>query len=265
MGVKQRLKKILKPDTVIYSPISVLKESKSLESRNIVITGGGSGIGKAIAVACANRGAEVIIIGRQEEKLQEVKKLIGNRCQYQVADLSCDIDDNFFEKLSKKPVTDLVNNAGIYIDYNQLNYSYNDFDKIFSTNCRSPFMLSQYFVKYLINNKKKGTIVFTSSNRSLMGDDGPYGMSKAAINNFIEGLARENIKYGIRINGVAPGMTASNINHIDMMGNLYNGNIRGERVILPDEIAEIVCFLLSDLSKCVTGTIIPCDNGDRLR
>ena len=100
---------------------------------------------------------------------------------------------------------------------------------------------------------------------SLMGDDGPYGMSKAAIDNFIEGIARESIKYGIRVNGVAPGMTASNINHIDLKGNLYNANVLGKRVIHPDEIAEVVCFLLSDLSKCVTGAIIPCDDGDRLR
>ncbi len=98
-----------------------------------------------------------------------------------------------------------------------------------------------------------------------MGDDGPYGMAKAAINNFIEGLARENVKYGIRVNGVAPGMTASKINHIDLEGNLYNDSVRGKRVILPNEIAEVVCFLLSDLSKCVTGTVIPCDEGDRLR
>lgn len=265
MNLKELIKKAIKPQTIIYSPVSVLNESKQLKDRNIVITGGSSGIGKAIAIACANRGADVIIIGRNEIELKSVKDMIGSQCQYIVLDLNSKIEKNFFENISAKPITDLVNNAGVYIEYNSLNYTYDNFDKIFCTNCRSPFMLSQYFVNYLIKNQKKGTIVFTSSNRALMGDDGPYGMSKAAIDNFIEGIARESIKYGIRVNGVAPGMTASNINHIDLKGNLYNANVLGKRVIHPDEIAEVVCFLLSDLSKCVTGAIIPCDDGDRLR
>lgn len=98
-----------------------------------------------------------------------------------------------------------------------------------------------------------------------MGDDGPYGMSKAAVNNFIERLAREYIKNGIRVNGIARGMTASGINNIDTEGNLYNGGVRGRRTLLPDEIAEVACFLSSDISKCITGAIIPCDEGDRLR
>lgn len=265
MSLKKVIKNIIKPQQVIYSPVCILDESRQLEKRNIVITGGSSGIGKAIAIACANRGADVIIIGRNEYELQNVKNLIGAQCKYVVFDLNSEIEQDFFDKISVKTVTDLVNNAGIYIDYNSLNYSYEDFDKIISINCRAPFMLSQYFAKYLIRNQQKGSVVFTSSNRSLMGDDGPYGMSKAAVNNFIEGFARENVEYGIRVNGVAPGMTASNINYIDPNGNLYNESVRGKRVILPNEIAEVVCFLLSDLSKCVTGIVIPCDDGERLR
>lgn len=265
MKLKKILKRIIKPTPVIYSPVYTLDESTLLEKRNIVITGGSSGIGKAVAIACANRGADVIIIGRNENELQSVSNLIGPRCKYLVFDLNSKIEENFFDRISEKPVTDLVNNAGVYVNYNSLNYSYEDFEKIVGVNCRAPFMMSQCFAKYLIRNHQMGSVVFTSSNRSLMGDDGPYGMSKAAINNFIEGFARENVKHGIRVNGVAPGMTASNINHIDPNGNLYNGGVRGKRVILPVEIAEVVCFLLSDLSKCVTGVVIPCDDGDRLR
>lgn len=265
MGLKQVIKNILKPQPVIYSPVCTLGESKQLEKRTVLITGGSSGIGKAIAIACANRGANVIIIGRNEAELQSVKNLIGSKCHYVVRDLNSKIEEDFFENISETPVTDLVNNAGVYIDFKSLNYTYDDFNKIFDINCRAPFMLSQYFIKYLKRNQQKGSIVFTSSDRSLMGDDGPYGMSKAAINNFVEGLARENVKYGIRVNGVAPGMTASNINNVDPNGNLYNASVRGKRIILADEIAEVVCFLLSDVSKCITGTIIPCDDGERLR
>lgn len=155
MNLKELIKKAIKPQTIIYSPVSVLNESKQLKDRNIVITGGSSGIGKAIAIACANRGADVIIIGRNEIELKSVKDIIGSQCQYIVLDLNSKIEKDFFENISAKPITDLVNNAGVYIEYNSLNYTYDNFDKIFCTNCRSPFMLSQYFVNYLIKNQKK--------------------------------------------------------------------------------------------------------------
>lgn len=265
MRIKQKIKNLIKPKTVVYSPITTIKESEVLKGRHILITGGNSGIGKAIAIACVKRGAQVTIVGRNKEKLTKVSEEIGALCNYAVLDLSKDISEDFFNSISNMPITDLVNNAGIYVDYKSLNYSYKDFDDIFYTNSRSPFMLSQYFIKYLKTNDIRGSIIFTTSNRSLMGDDGPYGMSKAAINNLIEGLAREYVKDGIRVNGVAPGMTASNINGIDTKGDLSNSWVKGGRTILPEEIAEVVSFLLSPNSKCVTGAIIPCDDGDRLR
>ena len=265
MGIIRKLKALFEKKQVVLSPITILNDSDVLKGKNVVITGGSSGIGKAIAVSCVNKGANVIIVGRREETLKKVSLEIGEKCSYYVLDVSGDIPEDIFCKISNNPITDLVNNAGVYVNYNSLNYTKEDFDNVFNTNCRAPFLLSQLFIKYLKGKNQKGTIVFTSSNRALMGDDGPYGMSKTAINSFIEGLARENIKSGIRVNGVAPGMTASRINGIDINGDLFNSSVRVGRTILPQEIAEIVCFLLSDISKCVTGAIIPCDEGDRLR
>lgn len=138
MGLKQVIKNILKPQPVIYSPVCTLGESKQLEKRTVLITGGSSGIGKAIAIACANRGANIIIIGRNEAELQSVKNLIGSKCHYVVRDLNSKIEEDFFENISETPVTDLVNNAGVYIDFKSLNYTYDDFNKIFDINCRAP-------------------------------------------------------------------------------------------------------------------------------
>lgn len=69
----------------------------------------------------------------------------------------------------------------------------------------------------------------------------------------------------MRINAVAPGMTASEINDTNETGNLYRSYARGKRVLRPEEIAEVICFLLSNNSICINGAIIPCDEGDRLR
>lgn len=268
MSIKTKIKHLIQPKKIIYSPVYVIGESELLKGKSIVITGGSSGIGRSIAVLACKYDANVLIVGRNESDLIESCKKAGDNCKYLVMDLTNRIEENFLKKCEQilnGNVTNLVNNAGVYIDYNSLNYSDDEYNKIFELNVRAPFFISQFFVKYCLEKHIAGNILFTSSNRSLMGDDGPYGMSKAAVNNFIEGLAREYVKYGIRVNGIAPGMTASNINHVDVNGDLFSSGCRGERVLLPDEIAQVSCFLMSDISKCITGAIIPCDEGDRLR
>lgn len=268
MSIKSKIKSILRPSPVIYSPVYTISESNSLQGNNVVVTGGSSGIGKAVSLAASKRGANILIVGRREKELKNVADEIGGNCRYLVFDLNETIETDFFiriEELLGGKVNALVNNAGIYVDNKYLNYTEQDVDKIFAVNARAPFLMTQSYIKYCKENGIGGNVVFTTSNRSLMGDFGPYGMSKAAINNLIEGMARENITAGIRLNGVAPGMTASNINGISSTGDLFTESSKGNRVLLADEIAEIVCFLLSDVSKCVTGAIIPCDEGDRLR
>ena len=95
----------------------------------------------------------------------------------------------------------------------------------------------------------------------------PYGLSKVALHSFIQGVAREYYKDGIRTNVVAPGMIASNINGVDPDGDLVKGfaTIGEGRVIRPEEIAEVVLFLLSDRSLRINGAVVPCDFGDSLR
>ncbi len=169
------------------------------------------------------------------------------------------------EKIFGKRITCFVSNAGVYIDKEPLEVMEEDFDKTIAVNLKASVLLVQEYTKYCIKNNIKGTIVVTSSNRGLFGDVIPYGISKYALNNYVMGLGKELIKYGMRINAVAPGMTASEINDINATDNLYRSYVRGERVLRPEEIAEVICFLLSDNSKCINGAIIPCDEGDALR
>lgn len=268
MGIKSCVKRVLMPSKKVYCNLYGINESEKLKGKNIVVTGGSSGIGKAIAFCACKAGANVLVVGRNEERLKLVANDFSNNCFYYVCDIANEIEQDIFFDFENKlqgHIDVLVNNAGIYVDNKYLNYSSSEFDEIMNTNTKSPFILSQLYIRYCLLHKKQGNIIFTTSNRSLMGDFGPYGMSKAAINNLIEGLARENIATGIRVNGVAPGMTASGINGLTSSDNLYTSSARGERVLLPEEIAEVVCFLASDISKCITGAIIPCDDGDRLR
>ena len=95
----------------------------------------------------------------------------------------------------------------------------------------------------------------------MTADERPYGLTKAAINSLIQGLAHKYVKEGFRINGIAPGVTIS-----DMVGKINDGNLSGGggitgRYYLPEEVAEVACFLLCDVSNCINGQILVCNEG----
>ena len=95
-------------------------------------------------------------------------------------------------------------------------------------------------------------------------DERPYGLTKAAINSLVQGLAYRYIKEGIRINAVAPGVTSSDMTGYKSEGNLYLQNHSTNRVFLPEEIAEIACFLLSDVSNLLNGQILYANEGNTI-
>lgn len=269
-NILRKTRNFLIPAKVIHISVSTSAPAELLKGQVILVTGGATGIGKSVAEYAVRQGAKVIIVGRRREKLEEVSTLIGNdNCKFLEFDVTKIVEfPDFYNKAEKvfdMPVTGLVNNAGIYVNKGMLDFSVEDYDSIFYVNLKAPIFLMREYVRYCTAKQITGNMVVTASNRGLFGDAGPYGISKCAIGSYVEGLARDLIKTGIRVNAVAPGMTASEINHVDVKGNMYTSSAKGQRVLLPDEIAEVICFLLSNNSKCINGAIIPCDEGDRLR
>lgn len=254
----------------IYCTIHVTAPNESLAGKTVLITGGGSGIGKAIAGKVVEAGALAIILGRREERLKSVADELGrDNCKYYVYDVTqADGSAQLYaqvEKCMNRKITGLVNNAGIYIDKPPMDFLPKDYDSVMNVNLRAPMFMTIGFLKYCKMNQMTGDIVMVASNRGLFGDYGPYGVSKRGLIHYTQGIAREMIGTGIRVNAVAPGMTASEINGIDTSGDMYTSSAKGKRVFMPEEIAEVVWFLLSDYSKCIHGAIIPCDEGDYLR
>lgn len=263
--VLRKLLKIIGINKEIYCTVSLVDCSNRLEGKNVVITGASSGIGAAIAIKASQEGANVLIIGRREEKLRGVKKECGNKCQYLVSDITKDVEilKKCLELFGEK-IDILVNNAGIYIQHGE-DYTLQEFEKTIDLNLKVPFMLTQEYIGYCKKNRVGGNVLMISSNRGIFGDTTPYGISKAGLNNFVNGFARDNTNSGIRINAICPGMVATEINNVDKKGNMFSGNPRYERVLMPEEIAEVAVFLMSDISQCINGAIIPCDGGDCLR
>lgn len=271
MSLKQYVKRGIQyiirgvPVKEIKADISYLNPNNVLYGKKIIITGGGSGIGIAMAKKFISEGAEVLIAGRNEDTLKETANQIG--CKYLRLDVC---DTSTFKKfiidadLVLKGINVLVNNAGISLhEKSFFDVTPETFDCQIDTNFKGAFFLTQEFISYLKRNNQKGNVLFISSETGETVDYRPYGFTKAAINSMVKGLANLFAKDGIRVNAVAPGITASNMTGLSKDGNhgniYFNGNII-DRIYMPEEIAETACFLISDVSGCISGQIITCNN-----
>ena len=248
--------------------ITVQQAAQRLDGQKIIVTGGSKGIGWHIAKRFVAEGAEVMIVGRDAQSLQNAAEQIG--CQWLQYDLT-DIGrlPELVSESAKRlgGLTGLVNNAGICKDEDGfLNVTEKNYDKQFLLNVKSPFFLTQAFVRYVTENKvPSSSVVFITSERGLYPDDRPYGMTKAAIGNIVAGIARKFAVQGVHCNGIAPGVTADTLSHPEITDDLYLKGAVGKRYIMPDEIAELAVFLMSDASKCVSGEIIPCNQANHYK
>lgn len=159
----------------------------------------------------------------------------------------------------------LVNNAGISLHEGTImDVHYEQFDKQIETNLKGAYFLSQKFLRmYEKKHRNGGSILFLSSERGHYADDLPYGLIKAAINSLTQGLAKMLIHSNIRINAIAPGITTTDMTGITK-DDIYADDYSTGRYYLPEEVAEVACFLVSDASSCLSGQIIICNNGDSI-
>lgn len=245
---------------------------KRLLDRKIVITGGSRGIGFAIAEKCIKEGASVLICGRDESSLKKAVAKLGEKACYlifNVADVSeaNSFINKCFEKMGGS-VDCLVNNAGIsYHEGSFMDVTPKGFDEQFNVNFKGAYFLTKEFVD-LIEKKKQsgGTILFISSERGSFNTDIPYGLSKATINSLTASLSYK--LYGtnnIRVNAIAPGVTTSDMTGRKSTENMEYGSSPIGRVLIPEEIAEVAVFLLSDYSRCISGEVIHCDAGAHIK
>ncbi len=267
--LKVALKKILnffRPVRVSAVNVSFLAPNKRLEGKKIIVTGGSRGLGFYMAKRFKEEGASVLITGRDEEKLKNAAADIG--CNFILFDVQNTDEILFF--LNKAHdilggIDILVNNAGISLHEKSIfDVTQEKYDRQFDTNLKAVYFLTQSFLAlYEKENRRGGSVLFLSSERSQYVDDIPYGLIKAAINSFTQGLAKTHIRKHIRINAIAPGITAT-----DMTGrsrdSLCSDSYATGRFYLPEEVAEVACFLLSDAASCLSGQILICNNGDSI-
>ncbi len=271
MGVKGRLKEYKK----IIKGFALKKESVDnpilygslLKERAVFITGGTSGIGLSIAEACVRNGASVVITGRNVERINsaietirqgvECTKIEGIELDNAVADVN-QLDKALAkaEELLGTPIDALVNNAGVIAGGSIPNTSMDGFSQTLDTNLKGAYFLSQCFAKKLVAAKIPGNILNVCSSSSLRPAISPYTISKWGLRGMTLGFAKALIPYGIVVNGIAPGPTATPMLKQSGDNNLINDVVPAGRYATPEEIANMAVVLMSDLSRMIVGDVV---------
>jgi NAD(P)-dependent dehydrogenase (short-subunit alcohol dehydrogenase family) len=239
----------------------------SLEGKKILITGASSGIGKATAIECSKMGAQVIITGRNEDRLKQTfEALEGCGHSYIIADLTNNSD--LSDLIDVLPILDgCVNNAGITKNIPIQFIKEETLNEVLAVNTIAPILLTQKIIKTKkITNG--ASLVFTSSISGVYCSAvaaSLYSASKGAINGFIKGIALDLAPKQIRVNTVNPGMIDTDIfgegviskEQLDMDKLKYPLKRYGK----PEEVAYAIIYLLSDASKWITGSNLVIDGG----
>lgn len=244
-----------------------------LRNKNVLIFGGGSGIGKAIAIRFIEAGANVLITGRTEEKLKAVADEINSsNLFYKVFDIT-DINGQLplFNECCEilGGLDAFVNAAALGTSqctgrgYEPWDITEQEWDTLTDINFKAAYFLIRNEVDFMLSQKTKGNILNIASNAACMDIIGSYGASKEAIIKWTRSFGKKYGHNGIIINAIAPGATFTPMisRYAHDINQKYERHAI-ERFIRPDEIAELAFYLMSDYGEIVCGHTVVADGGD---
>ncbi len=239
----------------------------NLTGKLALVTGATGGIGQSIVKALVNQGAKVIMVGRNEEKLQNLKQELSDKVYSLICDFNDDSQINSLIENAEKQfgnIDILVCNAGITKDNLALRIKDEDWDIVIQMNLTSTFKLNRAAIKSMMK-RRYGRIINISSVIGLSGNAGQsnYAASKAGIIAMSKSIAKEVASRGITINCVAPGYIDTPMTEVlgDDIKNSIIAHIPLGRIGTPQDVANAVLFLASDESSYVTGHTLSVNGG----
>ena len=249
-----------------------------LAGKRALITGGGTGIGRATAELFAREGAAVMVSGRRETELAETVRRVaagGGRAGLVAGDVSSAADA---ERMVRETVTALggidllVNNAGIIVrNASVTSVSLEDWERMLRIDLTGVFLVSRFALLEMLKAGQGGSIVHVSSVAGILGDPklAPYNAAKGGVNLLTKNMALDYAPHGIRVNAVCPGriwtpMPMSRLtpedDHEEILAR-WGRNIPLGRVGMPEDVARAILFLASDEAAWITGTWLVVDGG----
>lgn len=277
--LKQELSAIATEATVQKQEIGAPtgnKEGISLEGKVIVVTGAGSGIGRASAVIMGSRGAKLVLVDFNEQTGEETLALVrenGGEATFVQADVSKESDvQNYIQKAVEAygKIDVAFNNAGILQKFQRFqDISEKEFTRIMDVNVKGIFLGMKYALQ-VMDKQGYGHIINTASTTAIRAEHSlaAYTASKHAVAGLTKAAALEYVRKGIRINAICPGGVATTLTAAVPQSLQESGyvpeefpNMRIGRYAEPEELAQIVAFLASDYSSYMTGSIILADGG----
>src|SRR5262245_914823 len=238
-----------------------------LKEKVAIVTGAGTGIGRAIALAYAQEGASVVLVGRTEETLARVADEVGDLggeamvVRASVAkppDVRRVVDDTL-ARFGKIHI--LVNNAGVFIYKGFLDLSLKDWDETIDTNLKGIFLCCQAVLPGMVT-QRQGNIINISSIHGKIGDANlaAHCASKFGVIGLTQALAREVIEYNINVNVICPGQVKSNwVDEPEVVPTPLSTRLK------PADVARVALFLASPDSSIMTGSVIDVFGGTTLR
>ena len=243
----------------------------SLAGRDALITGGGTGIGRQVALSYAAAGARVILCARRIDKLQQTVEEIRNSggsadCVAMDVTDAASVDAAFERACAERPVSIVVNNAGITSSQPLHELEESEWDQVLDTNLKGAWLVTRAAARRMIAGSTGGSIINVASilGFTVQKGTGPYAASKAGLIHMTQVMAHEWARYGIRVNALAPGYVAT-----DIAGDYLSGpggqallkRIPQRRLGTVDDMIGAMLLLASDASAYMTGSVICVDGG----
>lgn len=245
----------------------VADPARVLDGKVAFIAGGSGGIGMAIAEALLESGAKVVLGGTRAEKLEACRKKLGHE-----DDVACVVmdaadagaSDNVADKANAAfgKIDIFVESSGVHTENVDLwTMTPEEYDRVMAINLRGAFFFARSVARSMMDSGRGGHILFVNSSRGFEPAWSPYGLSKWGLKGLTQGLAQMLIPYGIVVNGIAPGSTATPLIGVDEGDSINSGENGVGRLATPREIAEWARMLVSPSGDMVVGETILVSGG----